>query len=50
MREATGFEAKTMHSFLESNISRGGFTHDEDTLNAEIVIIDEAFMLDLILT
>ena len=50
MCEATGFEAKTIHRLLEYSMSRGGFQKNEDhQLNADLVIIDEASMLDLIL-
>jgi exodeoxyribonuclease V alpha subunit len=50
MSETTGFEAKTIHRLLEYSLTKGGFQKDEDNpLNAELVIIDEASMLDLIL-
>ncbi|MDR2669512.1 MAG: ATP-dependent RecD-like DNA helicase [Desulfovibrio sp.] len=50
MSEATGFEAKTIHRLLEYSIARGGFQKNEDhPLDADLIIIDEASMLDLIL-
>jgi exodeoxyribonuclease V alpha subunit len=50
MSETTGFEAKTIHRLLEYSLSRGGFQKNEDNpLDAELVIIDEVSMLDLIL-
>jgi exodeoxyribonuclease V alpha subunit len=50
MSETTGFEAKTVHRLLEYSLARGGFQKNEDhPLDADLVIIDEASMLDLIL-
>ena len=50
MQETTGFEAKTIHRLLEYSMSRGGFQKNEDhQLDADLVIIDEVSMLDLIL-
>lgn len=50
MSEATGLEAKTVHRLLEYNMNKGGFSKNEDyPLEADLVIVDEASMLDLIL-
>ena len=50
MAETTGFEAKTIHRLLEYSMAHGGFQKNEDSpLNADLLIIDEASMLDLIL-
>jgi exodeoxyribonuclease V alpha subunit len=50
MAETTGFEAKTIHRLLEYSLTRGGFQKNEDhPLDADLIIIDEASMLDLIL-
>lgn len=46
--EATGQKASTIHRLLAYSAERGGFEHDEDNpLAADMVIIDEASMLDL---
>jgi exodeoxyribonuclease V alpha subunit len=51
MSETTGAEAKTIHRLLEFSVTGGGFQRNEDhPLDADLVIIDEASMLDLILT
>jgi len=50
MQEATGREAKTIHRLLEFTPNKGGFQRDQNNpLEAEVVIIDEASMIDLIL-
>jgi exodeoxyribonuclease V alpha subunit len=50
LAEATGRPAKTIHRLLEFNPGEG-FGRDEDNpLDADVVVIDEASMLDLILT
>jgi exodeoxyribonuclease V alpha subunit len=50
MSETTGLEAKTIHRLLEYSMSHGGFQKNEDhPLVADLVIIDEGSMLDLIL-
>ena len=50
MSEATGLEAKTIHRLLEYSIAKGGFQKDENTpLNCQLLIIDEASMIDTIL-
>lgn len=52
--EATGREAKTIHRLLEwSPGGAGGFTfqrNEENPLDVDMVIVDEASMLDLLLT
>jgi exodeoxyribonuclease V alpha subunit len=50
LAEAAGQEAKTVHRLLEYNVT-GVFGKDEDDpLEANAVIIDEASMLDIVLT
>jgi len=50
MSEATGWEAKTIHRLLEYSFQKGGFKRDQnDPLEADIVIIDEASMIDTLL-
>ncbi len=52
LAEATGREAKTIHRLLEFKPQKG-FTfqrHEENPLEADMVIVDEASMLDLLLT
>jgi exodeoxyribonuclease V alpha subunit len=47
MSEATGWEAKTIHRMLEYSPRRGSFQKDQDDpLEADVVIIDEASMVD----
>jgi len=46
--EATGEEASTIHRLLGFSPDEGGFEHDESNpLAADMVVIDEASMLDL---
>lgn len=46
--EATGAEAKTIHRLLEWNPVTGGFKRGEDNpLDAETILVDEASMVDL---
>ena len=48
LAEATGFAASTIHRLLGFSAEIGGFEHDEDNpLPADMVVIDEASMLDL---
>jgi exodeoxyribonuclease V alpha subunit len=48
LAEATGQEAKTIHRLLEYNPSKGGFARNEENcLEAYLVVIDEASMMDL---
>ncbi len=50
MQEATGFEAKTIHRLLEYSFQAGGFQRNYDNpLEADVVIVDEASMIDTIL-
>jgi len=50
MSEATGHEAKTIHRMLEYSIQKGGFQKNElSPLNCDLIIIDEASMIDTIL-
>lgn len=50
LAEAAGREAKTVHRLLEYNVT-GVFGKDEDDpLEANAVIVDEASMLDIVLT
>lgn len=49
MSEATGKEAKTIHRLLGFTPS-GGFEHDEDNpLEGDVLIVDEASMIDILL-
>jgi len=50
MAESTGQEAKTIHRLLEFNFKRGGFQKNENsTLDCDILIVDEASMIDIVL-
>ncbi|MBW1852751.1 MAG: Flp pilus assembly complex ATPase component TadA, partial [Deltaproteobacteria bacterium] len=50
MSEATGHEAKTIHRMLEYSIRKGGFRkNDEHPLGCDLLIVDEASMIDTIL-
>jgi exodeoxyribonuclease V alpha subunit len=50
MNEATGWEAKTIHRLLEYSPHQGDFKKDQDDpLEADVVIIDEASMVDTLL-
>jgi exodeoxyribonuclease V alpha subunit len=50
MSESAGEEAMTIHRLLEYNPREGGFQRSEDNpLQAEFVIVDEASMVDLVL-
>ena len=50
MQEACGEEATTIHRLLEYNPREGGFQRDEDNpLQVDVVIVDEASMIDLTL-
>jgi exodeoxyribonuclease V alpha subunit len=50
MSEATGQEAKTIHRLLEYSIQKGGFQkNDEHPLSCDLLIVDEASMIDTIL-
>lgn len=50
MSEATGFEARTIHRLLEFSPRNGGFKKNEqERLDADLIIIDEASMVDTVL-
>ncbi len=50
LSEATGREASTIHRLLGYSAFAGGFTHNsEKPLAADLVVIDEASMLDIVL-
>ena len=50
MGETTGFGAKTIHRLLEYSFQKGGFQRNEDKpLDCDVLIIDEASMIDIIL-
>ena len=50
MTEATGFEAKTIHRLLEVDPKTGGFTRgDDNPLDCDLLVVDEAPMVDVIL-
>jgi len=50
MSEATGHEAKTIHRLLEYSLTRGGFQkNDEHPLKCDLLIVDEASMIDTVL-
>jgi exodeoxyribonuclease V alpha subunit len=50
MSETTGFGAKTIHRLLEYSFQKGGFQRNEDKpLDCDVLIIDEASMIDIIL-
>jgi exodeoxyribonuclease V alpha subunit len=50
MSEATDHEARTIHRMLEYSIQKGGFQKNEERpLDCDILIVDEASMIDTIL-
>ena len=50
MTEATGFEAKTIHRLLEVDPKGGGFKRgSENPLDCDLLIVDEASMVDVLL-
>jgi len=50
MAEATGWEARTIHRLLEFSPLQGGFQkHEHSPLDCDILIIDEASMIDITL-
>jgi len=50
MSEATGHEAKTIHRLLEFSFQKGGFQRCiENPLNCDLLIVDEASMIDTML-
>jgi exodeoxyribonuclease V alpha subunit len=50
MSEITGFTAKTIHSLLEFDFQKGGFKRNQECpLEADLIIVDEASMIDTVL-
>jgi exodeoxyribonuclease V alpha subunit len=50
LSELSGREAKTIHRLLEYSPSEGGFKRNEEyLLDADLVIVDEASMIDILL-
>ena len=50
MTESTGEEALTLHRLLEYNPREGGFQrHQDNPLQVDVIIVDEASMVDLVL-
>ncbi|MBA3017177.1 MAG: ATP-dependent RecD-like DNA helicase [Proteobacteria bacterium] len=50
MSETTGYEARTIHRLLEFSFQKGGFQkNDKKPLDCDLLIIDEASMIDTIL-
>ena len=50
MTEATGFEARTIHRLLEVDPKAGGFKrNDENPLDCDLLVLDEASMVDVML-
>jgi exodeoxyribonuclease V alpha subunit len=50
LSESTGIEAKTIHRLLEFDGKAGGFKRTkENPLNAELVVVDESSMIDVVL-
>jgi exodeoxyribonuclease V alpha subunit len=50
MAEITGYKASTIHSLLEFNFKTGQFKHNrESPLDCELLIVDEASMIDTML-
>ena len=48
LEETTGLEARTIHRLLETNPMSGGFTkNEENLLNCDLIVVDEASMLDV---
>lgn len=50
LAEATGREAKTVHRLLEYNPGEGFGRNEHNPIDADMIVIDEASMLDLVLT
>ncbi len=50
MKEATGFEAKTIHRLLEVDPKSGGFKRgDDNPLDCDLLVVDETSMVDVML-
>ena len=50
LAEATDREAKTVHRLLEYNPGEGFGRNEDNPIDADMIVIDEASMLDLVLT
>jgi len=50
LSEATGQPAKTIHRLLEYSPAKGFQRNEKNPLNVDMVVVDEASMLDLVLT
>ncbi len=50
LSESTGLEARTIHRLLEFDPKQGGFKRNNDNpLQSDIVVVDEASMIDIVL-
>src|SRR5207253_3341395 len=50
LSETTGREARTIHRLLEFDPSAGGFKRERETpLDVDLLVVDEASMVDLVL-
>jgi exodeoxyribonuclease V alpha subunit len=49
LTEATGREAKTIHRLLEFKPGEGFGRHEHNPINADMIVIDETSMLDVVL-
>jgi exodeoxyribonuclease V alpha subunit len=50
MSETTGYPSKTLHRLLEFSFQSGGFQKNEEKpLNCQVLIVDEASMIDIVL-
>lgn len=50
MSETTGYEAKTIHRLLDFNVMAGSFQkNEENPLDCDLIILDEASMVDTLL-
>ena len=50
LAEACGHEAKTLHRMLEYSLQQGGFQRNEENpLQGDVLIVDEASMIDTVL-
>lgn len=50
MSEITGRESKTIHRMLEYSLQKGGFQkNDESPLDCDLLVVDEASMIDTVL-
>ena len=50
LSDSTGLEAKTIHRLLEADPKTGGFKrHEENRLGCDLLVLDEASMVDVVL-